>query len=101
MLHRVRYAPESGMYFVRKGGWDLMGSVEKPVIRVGSVTYAMKGRDLLLAHGYRAYMERARQLGHYGCGYGLYVPDKTDEAEKLLRQHGIRVLGREAREGET
>lgn len=78
-----------------------MGADEKPVIRVGSVTYAMKGRDLLMAHGYRAYVERARQLGHYGCGYGLYVPYRTDEAEKFLRQHGVRVLGRETREGET
>ena len=31
---------------------------EKPLIVVSSVTYALKGRDVLFSHGIRAYVER-------------------------------------------
>lgn len=46
----------------------------KPVILLSSVTYAMKGRDLLLRQGLRAYVERIPPSNTSGCGYGLYVP---------------------------
>ena len=29
-----------------------------------------------------------------GCGYGLHVPQRIDEAERLLREAGVRVLYR-------
>ena len=63
--------------------------MEGPVIKVGSVTYAMKGRDLLAGYGIRAYIERVQRPGEGGCGYGLYVPKQTDKAQGLLREHGI------------
>ncbi len=68
--------------------------MEKPVIQVSSVTYAMKSRDLLFRHGIRAYVERSTRSSKAGCGYSLYVPENTDAAEQLLRKAGIRVLGR-------
>ena len=60
--------------------------MEKPVIQVSSVTYAMKGRDILFHHGIRAYVERSTRSSKAGCGYSLYVPEKTDEAEEILRR---------------
>lgn len=68
--------------------------MEKPVIQVSSVTYAMKSRDLLFRHGIRAYVERSTRSSKAGCGYNLYVPENTDMAEEILRSSGIRVLGR-------
>ena len=66
----------------------------KPVIQVSSVTYAMKSRELLFRYGIKAYVERSTRSSRAGCGYSLYVPERTDEAEQILRKANIRILGR-------
>ncbi len=66
----------------------------KPLLVVSSVTYAMKGKELLFRRGIRAYVERIPQMGEAGCGYGVYVPERADEAEKILVENHIRVLSR-------
>ncbi len=66
----------------------------KPLIMVSSVTYAMKSRELLARSGIRGYVERVPKTSETGCGYGVYVPDGADAAEKILRDNGIRILGR-------
>lgn len=66
----------------------------KPVILVSSVTYAMKGRELLTRQGVRAYVERIPPSDTAGCGYGIYVPRGAEEAERILRENGIKILGR-------
>ena len=71
------------------------------IIMVSSVTYAMKSRDLLSRHGIRAYVERIPPTAESGCGYGVVIPDgpdRADEAEHILRENRIRVLGRGLRE---
>lgn len=72
----------------------------KPLIVIGSITFAMKGRDILGHRGIRSSVER---IPHgtvtRGCGYGLYVPERTDEAERILRSAGIPVTGRMQRGG--
>ena len=68
------------------------------VIVIGSVTYAMRGRELLAAHGIPAYVERVARTPETGCGYGLYVPGRAEFAEKLLQSLGIHVLGRVPRQ---
>lgn len=75
-------------------------SRDKPFILVSSVTYAMKSRDLLFKQGIKAYVERVPPTASSGCGYGVYVPQGADEAERLLKENGIKVLGRTSR-GET
>lgn len=71
----------------------------KPMIVVGSVTYAMKGRDILARYGIHSSVERIyRSTNGHGCGYSIYVPQRTDEAERILRQAGISVSGRMAKE---
>ena len=67
------------------------------ILILSSVTYAMKSRDLLFRHGIKAYVERLPRTKETGCGYGVYVPHGIDEAEKLLRENGVRVLGRAGR----
>lgn len=70
----------------------------KPVILLSSVTYAMKGRDLLLRQGIPAYVERIPKSSASGCGYGLYVPRGAEEAQRILSENGIKILGRLDRE---
>lgn len=66
----------------------------KPLILVSSITYAMKGKDLLMNHGISSYLQRIpRAQLQGGCGYGLYVPRNMDRAESILREAGIKVLG--------
>lgn len=66
----------------------------KPLLAVSSVTYAMKSKELLFRHGIRAYVERIPQTDGLGCGYGVYVPKGADEAEKILQENHIKILGR-------
>ncbi len=70
---------------------------EKTLIVVSSVTYALKGRDLLFARGIKSYVERLPRTRENGCGYGLYVPRRAEEAERILRAAGVRVLYRAER----
>ena len=73
----------------------------KPLLVVSSVTYAMKGRDLLFRHGIRGYVERIPRTEETGCGYGIYVPLGADAAERILWENLIRVLRRMEQDGET
>ena len=73
----------------------------KPLIVVSSVTYAMKGRDLLFRHGIRGYVERIPKTGDSGCGYGIYVPQGADAAARIVRENHIRVLRRMEQDGEA
>lgn len=69
--------------------------MNRPFFIVSSITYAMKSRDILMHHGINAYIERNRKLKEkYGCGYGIYVPKRTDEAQEILTSYGIRILAR-------
>ena len=73
----------------------------KPMIMLSSITYAMKSRDILFNNGIKSYVERIPSgNGNAGCGYGIYVPDQTDEAERILDGLGIKILGRAERDGE-
>lgn len=66
----------------------------KPLILLSSVTYAMKARDLLRKQGITAYVERIPPQSTTGCGYGLSVPRGADAAERVLRENGIKIVGR-------
>ncbi len=90
--HRMGYMQKQ-----RKNEGDLVG---KPLIVVSSVTYAMKGRDLLFRHGIRGYVERIPRTEETGCGYGIYVPEGADMAERILLENRIRVLRRMEQEGD-
>lgn len=73
------------------------GPEGKPVIVVSSVTYALKSRDLLFKKGIKSYVERLPRTRESGCGYGVYVPTRTDEAERFLREAGVKVFYRTER----
>ncbi|WP_312643678.1 DUF3343 domain-containing protein [Hydrogenoanaerobacterium sp.] len=68
--------------------------MEKSIIVVKSITYAMRGQQLLNNYGISAYIERnTGAASKYGCGYSVRV--KTSEANRaaeILTSYGIRVV---------
>lgn len=73
--------------------------MNKELILLPSVTYAMKAKGILDQYKIRSYIQRTpKNTGVRSCGYCLFVPNRTDEAEQLIRSKGIRVSGRAKRE---
>lgn len=73
--------------------------MDKKLILVPSVTYAMKAKRILDRYKIKSYIERtpkSHQL--YSCGYCLFVPDNAQTAHDILLRHGIRIIGRVARD---
>lgn len=69
--------------------------MNKPFFLCKSITYAMRSRDILLHHHIAAYVERSRKgRARHGCGYGVYVPKKTEQALQILQEHRIPILER-------
>lgn len=64
------------------------------IITTGSITYAIKGRDILRRLGYRARIEkRTSGLGSDGCGYSIIVEGKDiEKAEQALRNAAVKIL---------
>ncbi len=66
----------------------------KKGIKVASVTYAMKGRDLLQKNGYKAYLTRnPNPEADEGCGYVIYVNNIDKHCFNILQKGGIKVMG--------
>lgn len=62
-------------------------------IHVGSVTNAMRGKQILTEQGMHAYLHRAsRPTEGDGCGYSLLVTGDVQKAEQALRRNGVRVI---------
>lgn len=73
--------------------------MEKQLILVPSVTYAMKAKSILDRYKIKSYIERTPKNHQVrSCGYCLFVPENVDTAHELLLRHGIKVLGRVARD---
>lgn len=68
--------------------------MDKTIFIVGSVTNAIRGRDLLRTNGINAYTERTPNgLNQTGCGYNIIIAGNKTRAESLLMNAGIRILG--------
>ena len=68
--------------------------MNKKGIKVGSLTYAMKGRDLLQKNGYKVYLTRnPNPESEEGCGYVIYVNNIDKRCFSVLKTNGIKVLG--------
>ncbi len=66
----------------------------KYIISVGTVTYAIKGRDLLRKMGYKVGIERITSgSGIAGCGHSIVLSGDLGDAENILRNAGIKILG--------
>lgn len=68
--------------------------MSKKGIKVGSVTMAMKGRELLQKNGYKAYLTRnPRPYEDEGCGYLIYVINLDKACFEILKRNGIKING--------
>ena len=68
--------------------------MSKYMIRVGSITHAMKGKDVLAENGYASTVKRNKSFGkNEGCGYVLYVSGDSEEIIQLLKDNYVKVLG--------
>lgn len=75
----------------------ILGSVKTELIflenkiSVGSVTYAIKGRDVLRNNGFKVNIERKPSKSLSGCGYALKFVGDPDKAKAILQSHGIKI----------
>ncbi len=61
-------------------------------VSTGTVTYAIKGRDILRHNGYSAAIERLSGAGRIGCGYSIVFSGEPEYAEKLLRESAVKIF---------
>lgn len=67
--------------------------MKKALFILSSITYAMKGRDLLNSKGIKSEIKRApKNKALSGCGYGLLIYEKAEKAAELLEEAQIKVL---------
>lgn len=67
--------------------------MKRYVITTGTVTYALKGREVLRKSGRKAWVERITSgKTNAGCGYSIVTEGDIETAEQLLRNNGIRIL---------
>ena len=65
--------------------------MKKVYIVTGTVTYAIKGRDLLYNNGIKAEINKINGAS-YGCGYAITMYPPIENAVNLLRENGIKIL---------
>ncbi len=76
--------------FLPKFGVDYL---KTNIIITGTITYALRGRDILRSKGFRASVERNLNLNsRYGCGYGIAVYGDIETAVEILKENNVKVL---------
>lgn len=67
--------------------------MHKHIISVGSITYAIKGRDLIRKNGYKAFIEKKTDaVGNAGCGYVIVAYGPRNKIINLLMTFNIKIL---------
>jgi hypothetical protein len=63
------------------------------IIRLTSVTYAIRAQKLLERRGIRSHIKKLSQSLHVsGCGYGLSVSGDLHAVAQILTSAGIRIV---------
>lgn len=67
--------------------------MKRQIIRLTSVTYAMRAQKLLEQHGILSRVRKLTQhLNITGCGYGLEVAGDVQLAVQIISAAGIRIV---------
>lgn len=67
--------------------------MSKAVIRLSSVTYAIRAQRILEQNGIRSYVKRVTtSMQALGCGYGLEIFGDVNVATKLITDAGINIV---------
>ncbi len=64
----------------------------KYMIVTGTITYAIRGRDILRKHGYHANIEKTKSNLNHGCGYSISVSGNIEEIKGILISASIKIL---------
>ncbi len=63
------------------------------LITTGTVTYALKGRDILRKKGFKANVEKiSSRENNLGCGYSIKAYGDIKNIEPILRNSGVKIL---------
>ena len=67
--------------------------MQRHIILLNSITYAIKGRDLLRKQGFRAYIERkTNNIGNSSCGYVIIANGNKNKIIRILAESGIKII---------
>ena len=67
--------------------------MKRHIISVGSITFAIKGRDYLRKRGYKAHTEKkTNSNGGVGCGYVIIADGDTENILSALKAAGIKIM---------
>ncbi len=67
--------------------------MQRHIISVNSITYAIKGRDLLRKHGIKAFIEKkTNQNGNVGCGYVIVADGNKNKIIQALMHSNIAII---------
>ena len=66
--------------------------MKRYIIFTGTVTYALKGRDILRKNGFKVKVERITGEKTLGCGYAIILDGGIQAAKKLLEEKGVKIL---------
>lgn len=61
------------------------------LISAGTVTFAIKGRDILRKRGIKASVEKTTS-GRGGCSYAIAAYGNIDLIKGILQENGIKIL---------
>ena len=67
--------------------------MEENYFLVSSITYAIKGQELLQRKGYKAYVIRDRERNEHGCGYAILARAPRERAADILAAGHVKVAG--------
>lgn len=67
--------------------------MSRPVIRLSSITYAIRGQKLLEQQGITAHIKKLSKNTYVnGCGYGLEISGDVQSAAQILEGSDIRII---------
>lgn len=67
--------------------------MKKYLIVTGTVTYAVKGKDLLNKKSIKAKVEKLSDIkSNHGCGYAINVFGNIEIITEILKNAGVKIL---------
>ena len=66
--------------------------MESVLYILGSVTYALKAKNILFQKGIKVYVEKVTNHQGFGCGYGVRVYKEKERALSILKNSGFKII---------
>ena len=67
--------------------------MKRYVAATGTVTHAIRGREILKRRGISAETQRMKHgTENYGCGYGIVTGGNIEEIERLLKKENVKII---------